>query len=226
MCLLPATDVRIEDTWHTIGMRATGSNSVVAEDVFVPEHRLISIERAFGEPDPAIEVDPLCRIPFSIASGLGLTGPLLGATRAALDIVVQNAPSKPVHHTTISPKSESVGVQLQIAQAALKLQTARLHVLCVADEVTRRALAGLAADYRYRAQARAELGYAVEQLLDVMKILIDVHGAGAFTESNVLQRYFRDVNTGARHAGLIPAVGYEVFGKMLVGSPERISPMV
>jgi 3-hydroxy-9,10-secoandrosta-1,3,5(10)-triene-9,17-dione monooxygenase len=226
MCLLPATDVRIEDTWHTIGMRATGSNSLLAENAFVPEHRLISIERAFGEHGPRVDVEPLCRIPFSIAASLGLTGPLLGATSAALDIVIQNAPSKPLHHTTYSPKSDSVGVQMQIARAALKLQTARLHVHSVADEVTRRALSDRPSDYPYRARARAEISYAVEQLLDAMQILLNVQGAGAFAETNALQRYFRDVNTGARHAGLIPAVGYEIFGKMLVGSSERISPMV
>jgi 3-hydroxy-9,10-secoandrosta-1,3,5(10)-triene-9,17-dione monooxygenase len=55
---------------------------------------------------------------------------------------------------------------------------------------------------------------------------VNVHGAGSFAESSRMQQYWRDANTAARHAGLNPVVGYEIFGKALLGVEERISPFV
>ena len=40
MALIPNSDVTIEDTWFTSGMRGTGSNTIHADEVFVPDHRL------------------------------------------------------------------------------------------------------------------------------------------------------------------------------------------
>lgn len=37
--LYPATDGRVLETWDPLGMRGTGSHDVVADGVFVPEHR-------------------------------------------------------------------------------------------------------------------------------------------------------------------------------------------
>ncbi len=59
-----------------------------------------------------------------------------------------------------------------------------------------------------------------------LSILLDAHGAGSFAESNELQRYWRDANTAARHAGIQATVGYEVYGKSMLGVPERISNTV
>jgi hypothetical protein len=48
--------------------------------------------------------------------------------------------------------------------------------------------------------------------------------AGSFAESNLMQQYWRDANTAARHAGLQPVVGYEVYGKSLLGSRSESAP--
>lgn len=74
-----------------------------------------------------------------------------------------------------------------------------------------------------QAEFRARLGYAAQQVVEALTILVDAHGAGSFAESSQLQQYWRDANTAARHAGLQPTVGYEVYGKSTLGVPERIS---
>jgi alkylation response protein AidB-like acyl-CoA dehydrogenase len=82
------------------------------------------------------------------------------------------------------------------------------------------------AGYPLRAQARAQCGYAARQVIDAIHILMNVHGAGGFAESSPMQQYWRDANIAARHAALNSHVGYEIFGKALLGVPERISPLV
>jgi 3-hydroxy-9,10-secoandrosta-1,3,5(10)-triene-9,17-dione monooxygenase len=131
-----------------------------------------------------------------------------------------------MHHTFFARQSDSVGVQVQVAEAALKLQTAQLHAYRVADDLDIAAANRVDLEYGFRAQARAQFGYMAQQVLDAIHILLNVHGAASFAETSLMQQYWRDANTAARHAGLNAVVGYEVFGKELLGVPERISPMV
>jgi alkylation response protein AidB-like acyl-CoA dehydrogenase len=226
LCLAPAADLQLEDTWRTVGMRGTGSNTWIADDVFVPEHRIISMGAlAAGELTPETD-EVMYRMPFVPLATLPLLGPLLGLGRAALALTVHDAPRKAMHHTFFARQSDSVGVQVQIAQAALMLDTARLHAHHCADELDGTAARGEQTDYATRARVRATAGYAAQQVLDAINILINVHGAASFAESNRLQQYWRDAKTAARHAGLNAAVGYEILGKDLLGIDEPISPMV
>lgn len=223
-CLVPAAQLRLEDTWRTVGMRGTGSNTFTAEDVFVPEHRTIPVTKLSEGYTGSDE--PVHRLPFAQVGTLALVGTLLGLGRAALALTIDNAPSKSMHHTFFARQSDSVGVQVQVAEAALKLQTAQLHAYRVADDLDIAAANRVDLEYGFRAQARAQFGYMAQQVLDAIHILLNVHGAASFAETSLMQQYWRDANTAARHAGLNAVVGYEVFGKELLGVPERISPMV
>lgn len=224
-CLIPASDLRLEDTWRTTGMRGTGSNTWVGEDVFVPEYRTIPADALTNDAVPKPGDDQIFRLPFPPLALLVLLGPILGITAAALKYTIDHA-SRPMHHTVFTEQKASVGVQVRVAEAALKLETARLHAYQIADEVDKAAGNDRRLDYGERAKARAQCGYAAQQLIEAMTILVNVHGAGSFAESSPLQRYWRDVNAAARHAGLYEVVGYEIFGKSLLGVDELISQMV
>ncbi|WIX83915.1 acyl-CoA dehydrogenase family protein [Amycolatopsis carbonis] len=99
---------------------------------------------------------------------------------------------------------------------------ARLHAYDIADELD----ATTPADYVARAEMRARFGYAAQQVLEALNILINVHGAAGFAETGRLPQFWRDANTAARHAALNSVVGYEIYGKALLDVEERISPMV
>ncbi|HET7665760.1 MAG TPA: acyl-CoA dehydrogenase family protein [Mycobacterium sp.] len=223
-CLVPAAQLKLEDTWHTVGMRGTGSNTFVAEDEFVPEHRLISVA-ALSDGSNSTD-EPMDRLPFAPVGTIPLIGTLLGIGRAALTLVIEQAPLKSMHHTFFARQSDSVGVQLQVADAALKLQTAELHAYRVADDLDSVVANGRVLDYGVRARARAQVGYAAQQVLEAIQILLNVHGAAAFATSSVMNQYWRDANTAARHAGLNAFVGYEVYGKALLDIPDRVTAMV
>jgi len=155
-CLVPASDLRIEDTWRTTGMRGTGSNTWVGEDVFVPDYRTIPMDISAKEALPAPTDAPMYRLPFPTLGTLALLGPILGITGAALTYTIEKAPTKAMHHTIFTKQSESVGVQVQIAEAALKLETARLHIYAIADQLDRAAADDRHIDYDERAKARAQ----------------------------------------------------------------------
>lgn len=226
LCLIPMDQLTVEDTWHTVGMRGTGSHHVAAENVFVPAYRTIRLAD-IAEGGSAHDTGEVDGQPHtgSVLS-LSILCPLLGLGRAALALATEKAEAKPLHHTVYDRQADSVGVQIQLARAALALQTARLHAEHVVDELDAAAVRGVRPDYAARARFRAQCGYAMTQALEAVDIAADLYGAGGFAESSPMQQVWRDANVIARHAGQNAFVGYEVLGKSLLGLPERISPTV
>ncbi|MFD4319129.1 acyl-CoA dehydrogenase family protein [Streptomyces sp. NPDC058548] len=192
----------------------------------MPEHRVLSVPAASEGSHPRSRDEALYGSAFGPMLLLCLLGPLLGLGNAALRSVVGDAATKPLSFTVHGRQADSVGVQIQLADAALKLETAHLHTYRAADEVDRAARAGRPLDYAARTHIRARAGYAAQQVLDAITTLLNAHGASGFADDRPLQRFWRDANVAARHAGLVPSVGLEVYGKSLLGLSERVSLMV
>jgi alkylation response protein AidB-like acyl-CoA dehydrogenase len=79
--LVPLEDVRVKDTWQVAGMRGTGSQSLVADAVLVPDHRVVT---AAVVPSGGAAVFPAA---LKIGSSLNLLAPVVGAALGALDTV-------------------------------------------------------------------------------------------------------------------------------------------
>ena len=99
--------------------------------------------------------EPMYRLPVMAVATLTLLGPMLGLGEAALRLAADKALTRPLSDTIYHPKSQSVGIQVQVAEAALMLQTARLHAFQIADELDYCAATGQTVDYRTRARMRA-----------------------------------------------------------------------
>lgn len=224
--LVPRGDVSEEDTWFVAGLKSTGSNTVVAEDVFVPSHRVLRHSTTVGG-DNADDDEPGFRAAFVAALSIWLVGPQLGIAEAAFDRVVEKANTKDIAYTAFKTQAESTAVQLRIAKARLGIDAALLFAQDAANRLDRHAAAGTFPDYTTRAHVRAATGWISETLQDALDSLLTVHGAGAFAEVNPLQRYWRDLGTAGRHALILPDVGYELLGRALLGQPgEAVTPLV
>ena len=227
VALIPAADMVVEDTWFVAGMKSSGSNCLVATDVFVPEHRVLSVPAAIeGHYGTEHTEEAFYRSALVPILALVLIGPQLGMGRAALDLVRSKAAKKPISYTFFEAQADSVGFQLQIAEAAMMIDTAHLHAYRAADDIDRAAASGEYLDYLGRARVRADTGYVAEKITRAIDILLSAHGAGSFADVNPLQRIWRDSATAARHAVVSPMVGYEVYGKALLGVEEKITPLV
>ncbi len=227
LVLVPVSDMTVEDTWFVAGMKGSGSNCLVAEDVFVPEHRVMSVPAAIeGTYATEQKDETFYRSAFVPILALVLAGPQLGMGRAALDIVRGKAGKKPISYTFFDTQAESVTFQNQIARAALRIDTAHLHAYRAADDIERAAANGEYPDPLIRARVRADTGLVLENITRAIDELLFAHGAGSFADVNPLQRIWRDSAVAARHAVTLPAVSFEVFGKALLGVDEKITPLV
>ena len=225
--LIPRSDMGFEETWFVAGMRSSGSNCLIADDVFVPDHRVISVPPAIGGDYPTPHTDEaLYRSALLPVLALVLVGPQLGMGRAALDFVISKASKKPISYTFFTAQSESTAFQLQIAEAARLIDTAHLHAFRAAADIDEAAARNEYPDYLARARVRSDTGYVAECITRAIDILLSAHGAGSFADVCPLQRIWRDSATAARHAIVAPAVSYEVYGKALLGVDTPITPMV
>lgn len=227
MVTIPKADFRIEDTWYVAGMRSSGSNTIVVDDVFVPEHRYMSILAAISGTAPTTEADSaFYRGSLGSMLVMVLVGPQLGMGRAALDLVLRKGANKALAYTVFEHNRDSVAFQLLIAEAACKIDTAHLHAYRAADDVARFAETGEYPDMVTRGRIRGDAATALRSINEALNILLNANGAGSFAEVNPLQRIWRDSNVGARHAVMLPQVSLETYGKALLGIDAHITPIL
>ena len=223
---IPMAEVEIKDTWYTVGMQGTSSDSVIGKNIFVPEHRFVSSAKTFGFREPGKkhvgapsdnwQVFPLIR-----AAGLGQ---LVGAVEAALELALEGAQRKPVPNTTYAKQMNSPVVQRNLGEAAAKIDAAALLVDSLCDVQDQAALAGRHFSPLERARQKAGCALTTELLSAALEKIMFVGGSSAFAYANELQRFWRDYNTAARHAIYLPDFGYEVYGAMRLGMNQTVVP--
>jgi 3-hydroxy-9,10-secoandrosta-1,3,5(10)-triene-9,17-dione monooxygenase len=208
-------------------MKGTGSNTLVAEEVFVPDHRLLSVPKAIENEYPTEHTDePLYRSSFVPVLALILVGPQLGLARAARDLVIAKAPKRAISYTSFERQTDSVAFQVEMAKAAMMVDTAHLHAFRAAGDIDAAARRGERLDYVTRARVRADTGYTAETVRMAIDRLVSAHGASSFADSSPMQRIWRDANTAGRHAVVSPTVSLEVYGKALLGVDNDVTDLV
>lgn len=223
--LIPRADLQYKDTWHVAGLKSTASNSFVAEDVFVPEHRVLRVTPAIEGDYPG--VDESSEAPYKAAFVPVLEAQLLGAHlgmgQAVLAAVRADAPKKGIAYTTYQRHSDSVPFQLALARAALLLEAAELFTYNAAREIDEASQAGTYLDYATRARQRGQQAQVVANVKDAIDLLMTAHGSAGFAESSTLQRFWRDQAVAARHGLTLPDTGLEVYGRWLA-TGENANP--
>lgn len=226
--LIPISDLTRDDTWFVAGMAASGSICLVAEDVFVPDDHIMSTTGALSGTvgSEMLETEPEYRSALVPVFALVLVGPQLGLGRAALDLVRSKAAGKPIAYSFFTAQTQSVGFQLQVAEAAMLIDTAHLHAYRCAADIDAAAQAGTYPPKLLRARMRADVGLVAEKITKAIDTLIWAHGAGSFATVSPLQRIWRDSNVAARHAVVGPQISYESYGKVLLGIEEQVTPLL
>jgi alkylation response protein AidB-like acyl-CoA dehydrogenase len=227
LALIPMAELERVDTWFVAGMKSTGSICLKANDVFIPDHRILSVPQAIeGKYPTEMRGEAFYRSAFVAILAIILVGPILGLGRAALEFVRQKAATRTIAYTFFDKQNASVAFQLQIAEAALMIDTAHLHAYRAADAIDQAAARGVYPDMLTRARVRADTGYVVEKITQAIDKLMFAHGSAGFAEASPLQRIWRDAAVAARHAVCLPPIGYELYGKALLGIENNVTPLI
>ena len=227
--VLSAEDYTIDDNWHVLGLRGTGSNIVVADNVFVPERRVISLIDAekHGAPGAEISTSPMfsgkiTRVPVFclgvVAIGVGLAEGViedfLERTRTRINFV-RGGP----------PQTQWAATQIKVATAKARLAAAKQLLHHSAKDLMDRIYAGEELSLEYRASCRMHAVEILKICTELTDSLMYDAGSGAIFDSEPLQRAFRDMHALHSHYFLHYDSAAELYGRLLFGL-EANSPIV
>jgi 3-hydroxy-9,10-secoandrosta-1,3,5(10)-triene-9,17-dione monooxygenase len=227
MALIPNSELTIEDTWFTSGMRGTGSNTVHADEVFVPDHHLHWVPGLLThEYATPFKDEALYRSAFIPVAALILVGPQLGLAQAALDYVIEKGHKRGIAYSEYELQRDAPTFQLAIAKAATLVDSAHLFAYRAAADIDDAAKADRTMTYAERARVRNDTGVAAESAREAIRVLCSAHGASSFSESSPMQRMWRDSEIASRHAVVAPEISALIYGRALMGFTEGVSFLV
>jgi alkylation response protein AidB-like acyl-CoA dehydrogenase len=217
--LMRRDEFEIQDTWFTLGMRGSGSNTMVTENLWVPKHRLITFEQQMGD---TFERDTNAtfgrRLTPHLAMSTTIQSPSLGAAYAALDFTAEVSGKRGITYTHYKKQSDSGAFVHNLGAASAKIDGARLLLERSAAEIDAAASGNIPIPLERRARHRGGIGHAGHELVDAVNDLCWLQGTSAFAENSLLGRMWRDVNTGTRHASITAPMGYELHGNAMTGT--------
>lgn len=223
--LVPMSDLTIKDTWHVAGMRASGSNTLVADDVFIPEHRLQAYEKMASEDylrAPSDEANDYAS--FIPVAEVILVAAQIGLVRAAIDITRQKGAKKSVAYTIFTQVSESPAHQIALAEAMSEADQAHMLLARACADIDGAAARHEKLDALTRARIRMDTGASARLCREAINRLLSVNGASSFASVNPLQRIWRDSEISSRHAFVLPEMASLIYGRALFGVEDIIQP--
>jgi 3-hydroxy-9,10-secoandrosta-1,3,5(10)-triene-9,17-dione monooxygenase len=203
MCLVPRGEYEIVDDWQVLGMRSTGSKSVRATDVFVPEHRALCMYLIRGGdefPGARGNPNPMFRVPLAALGSHCLSAAGVGNTQAALDLTIEAIKERSTNYTGLRMR-DFQAVQLRVARAGAQVDAARLSIRTDCLEAERIAHAGRAPTLEEKLRFKRNVAWAMEQCTGAIDALHALAGANGIYDRYPIQRLFRDQHALSAHFG-------------------------
>jgi alkylation response protein AidB-like acyl-CoA dehydrogenase len=191
--MMPKREVEMLDTWHTRGLRGTGTHHFTVTDHFVPEERTFS-----QDAPPRPEYGPLYALPRTQLFATGDAAIALGNARSALDTFATLASEKTPGSMSQLLREQAM-VQYEIGQAEALYHAARALLWKTVADIWPIICETKATTLPIRAALRTATTFALRKSAEVVDTTYNLAGATAVLESHPLQRYFQDAHVITQH---------------------------
>ena len=216
IAIVPGNSPGIESMadWDALGMRGSGSHTIVFSDCFVPESAL-TVVSPWGEWNEGILVS-------TGVINLSLMAVFLGIAESARDIAVEIAGTRR-QGPDDAPLSHSPSIRQTIAEIEIELAVSRAVLgrsACFADEFL-----GRHADGDMPLKELKDLAKDIQcskwtitrKAIDIVDKAMTVSGGSGYLASNALSRLYRDVRAGPFMQPFSPNEAFEFIGKVTLG---------
>lgn len=218
--LVPMEAIEIIDDWHVLGLRGTGSRTLMLRDVFVPEHRSVLLRDLLEGTPPGVRVHPeydIVRAPRGYLVVFSLPPVAFALGRRALAVAAAALGGRISRGTTKLAESEIV--QLKISEASAAIDAASLLL----ETLRAQSLAVVASGRPIRAEEvlrnRRDLTFGMQQIRTAVQGLFELCGARTTYDSDRLQPLLRDIMTIATHQAFSPLATLVPYGRVVLGLP-------
>ncbi|MGM7647403.1 MULTISPECIES: 3-hydroxy-9,10-secoandrosta-1,3,5(10)-triene-9,17-dione monooxygenase oxygenase subunit [unclassified Nocardia] len=219
--LIPRSEYRIDDVWNVVGLRGTGSNTVVVEDVFVPTHRFLSF-RAMSEgrsPGLAQNSDPVYKMPWGTIHPTTISTPIVGMGYGAYEAHVEHQGKRVRAAYAGENAKDDPFAKVRVAEAASDIDAAWRQLSGNVAEEYALLVAGEEVPFDLRVRARRDQVRATGRVIASIDKLFESSGATALANGTPLQRFWRDAHAGRVHAANDPERAYVMYGTHEFGLP-------
>jgi 3-hydroxy-9,10-secoandrosta-1,3,5(10)-triene-9,17-dione monooxygenase len=224
MCLVPKSDYEVVDDWHVLGMRATCSKTVRANEVFVPEHRALGAYTVRGGadfPGARANPNPLYQVPLATLSSHPIVAAALGNAQAALELTCDAVKERSTSYTGASMR-DFQAVQLRVGAAGARIDAA--WQLARSDCLRAQAWAarGYVPTVEEKLAIKRNAAYEVTLCTEAVDTLHALAGANGIYDSYPIQRIFRDQHALAGHFGFSFDVHGSTWGLVALGGSYKL----
>ena len=203
----------ILDTWHTLGMRGTGSADYAVTDLFVPEHLTVPIA-PLRNPAPGFG-GPLFRMwPWTAIVGEATVSVGVGA--AAVDAAVQLCKTKTPAYQGTALRDQQLA-QFLMGKARARVEASR-DTVNRAAEFAYQDVEGSGGLLSTEAKTRLQLAvsFAAEACAEAVRLVNDVVGTASIRIGQPFERHFRDTHTLLQHSDK-SSPRYASAGRLMFG---------
>ncbi|MFD4356024.1 3-hydroxy-9,10-secoandrosta-1,3,5(10)-triene-9,17-dione monooxygenase oxygenase subunit [Nocardia sp. NPDC058518] len=219
--LIPRSDYRIDDVWNVVGLRGTGSNTVVVEDVFVPSHRFLSFRAMSEGRAPGLEqnTDAVYKMPWGTIHPTTISAPIVGMGYGAYEAHVEHQGKRVRAAFAGENAKDDPFAKVRVAEAASDIDAAWRQLSGNVAEEYALLLAGEEVPFDLRVRARRDQVRATGRVIASIDKLFESSGATALANGTPLQRFWRDAHAGRVHAANDPERAYVMYGTHEFGLP-------
>ena len=216
--LVPRSDYRIEDTWHSMGLQATGSNDIVVEDAFVPDYRTHKQSDGFEGTNPGVTQAsaPLYHLPWAQLFIRVVSSPAIGAARDALRLYTEMVQGKASGDVTKLAKDTST--QERIAAARNSIEEMATVMQSNFDRMMAFVRNGEAIALEDRVLYRYQASLVIEKSMAVVDSLFSSAGGSSVFQGSTIQQRFLDIHTARAHVANNPTSFSRNLGAVALGA--------
>lgn len=215
----------VDKSWAPMGLKGTGSDTIVVDDVFVPNHRVQDFGKMVEGRVLTEEQDQEAqsRAAFLPKGTIIFSAIQVGLAKAIADHAIDRIQNKGVTGTRYTEARNSPTHQLAAADGSTRIDLAELLIHRAADMIDDFALRNETMPELLRAQVRNDTGMIVTLAGEAIDMLMKSAGTSSYLQSNPMSRILADHLTGGSHAHATPQVGREVYGRLLVGADGGVT---
>ena len=210
LLFFPAADCEIIDTWHSIGLRGTGSHDYSVTDVFVPAARSLSFR------EPPVEPGPLYAMPTVALFCAALSAVSVGIARHAIDILLELLQTRTTSRSRGGGLREDATVQASLGQAEALLRSGRAFLYETLQEVWQAISAGRSLTVAQRAELWLASTHAANAAKQATELVFSAASSASVYAGFGLERCVRDIHASAQHICVAPG-NYQLVGQALLG---------
>jgi len=217
--VIPRSEYDIKDTWFAAGMRASGTNTLIIKDIFIPNHRIQAAKDMMEGKSDGFGLYPESKIfytPYRPYFACGFSAISLGIAERMLTVYKEKTKNRVRAYTGVNVGTATPAL-MRLAESTHQVAAARAFLEKTWDE---HAEYGANKQYPTREELafwRTNQAYAIKMCIAAVDRMFEAMGGACWVGDNEAQRLFRDSHMTGAHAYTDYDVCSQILGRELMG---------